>query len=77
MCMSIFALMTVGDWWSKFLATSIPAWIHRFKLYRMTLAVSKTNRLIWAAKWATEFAFDKTSENNSNAQRILIERREK
>lgn len=80
MTMAIFALMTVGDWWSKILSTSIPSWIHRFKLYRMTLAVAKTNRLIWAAKWALEFNSETKGEEDEGKianHRALLERRER
>jgi hypothetical protein len=80
MTMAIFALMTVGDWWSKILSTSIPSWVHRFKLYRMTLSVAKTNRLIWAAKWALEFNTATTGEEDEVKMRnhkTLLERRER
>ena len=80
MSMTILALMTVGDWWSKILSTCIPAWIHRFKLYRMTLSVAKTNRLIWAAKWALEYNSDLAGDGDDEkkrSHRMLLERREK
>lgn len=70
----ILALVTVGDWWKKFLSTCLPAWIHRFQLYRLKLSLSSTNRLIWEAKWATEFS--SLEEKNIQEQNKLIQRRE-
>ena len=74
MFMCILALVTVGDWWKKFLSTCLPAWIHRFQLYRLKLSLSSTNRLIWQARWATEFA--SAEEHNSEQENKLIQRRE-
>jgi hypothetical protein len=74
MFMCILALVTVGDWWKKFLSTCLPAWLHRFQLYRLKLSLASTNRLIWEAKWATEFA--SSEEKNLQAKNTLIERRE-
>lgn len=74
MFMCILALVTVGDWWKKFLSTCLPAWIHRFQMYRLKLSLSSTNRLIWDAKWATEFA--SVEEKHVEEQNKLIQRRE-
>lgn len=74
MFMCILALMTVGDWWKKFLSACLPSWIHKFQLYRLSLSLSETNRLIWEAKWLNENALS----NNSNKVDVnqLIARRE-
>lgn len=81
--MCILALMTVGDWWKKFLSTCIPAWIHKFQLYRLSLSLSETNRLIWEAKWKNEFTSSSTLNSNTNnntnkvdINKLLILRRE-
>ena len=62
--MCILALMTVGDWWKKFLSTCLPSWIHKFRLYRLSLSLSETNRLIWEAKWMNEFYFSNNNNHN-------------
>jgi hypothetical protein len=92
MFMCILALVTVGDWWKKFLSTCLPAWLHRFQLYRLRLSLSSTNRLIWQARWATEFSSlspqSSSSKGNGNGNgrrttgdrekdRTLINRRER
>lgn len=53
MSVGIFTLMTVGDWWSKFLDACLPMWISRFKLYKMRGSLSKMTRKIWSARNAT------------------------
>jgi hypothetical protein len=77
MFMCILALMTVGEWWKKFLSACLSAWVHRFRLYRLSLSVAKTNRLIWEAKWALEFNNKPIDEEKLLEYKTLIERREK
>jgi hypothetical protein len=47
MSTSIFAFLTVGDWWGKFIEICMPAWIQRYQLYRMKSAVVSLKRIIW------------------------------
>jgi anoctamin-10 len=75
MSLSCFCMMTFGDWWTKFLEGVIPLWIHKFKMYRMTSALSGTNKLIWSMRLLNLRAEE--SEENNKARETLVSRREK
>jgi hypothetical protein len=47
---TIFSLMTVGQWWSILMDIYVPAAYHKFLLYMMKTGFSKTNRKIYSAK---------------------------
>ncbi|CAM9303634.1 unnamed protein product, partial [Ectocarpus fasciculatus] len=47
MSLSIFAFITVGDWWGKFIQICVPSWLQRFKLYRMKAAVVTLRKHMW------------------------------
>jgi hypothetical protein len=44
---SIFAFLTVGEWWRKFISIWVPAWIERLRLYRMKSAAVSLRKHIW------------------------------
>ena len=47
---TIFSLMTVGQWWSVILNIFLPSFYQRALLYRMRANLSHTNRLIYQAR---------------------------
>lgn len=47
MSLAIFAFITVGDWWGKFIQICVPSWLQRFRLYRMKAAVVTLRKHIW------------------------------
>jgi hypothetical protein len=51
---TIFSLMTVGQWWKVFLDLSIPSLYHRALLYRMKSNYAMMNRKVYAVKEWTE-----------------------
>ena len=53
-CITVFSLMTVGQWWQIFLDIAVPSIYHRALLYRMRSAFANTNRKIYAAREYTD-----------------------
>lgn len=51
---TVFSLMTVGQWWSMFLDIVVPSIYHRALLYRMKSAFANTNRKIYRAREYTD-----------------------
>lgn len=51
---TVFSLMTVGQWWSMFLDIVVPSIYHRALLYRMRSAFANTNRKIYRAREYTD-----------------------
>jgi ABC-type multidrug transport system fused ATPase/permease subunit len=62
---TIFSLMTVGQWWSMFLDIVVPSLYHRALLYRMKSAFANTNRKIYRAR---EFADETTRKAEAGAR---------
>jgi len=74
MSVTIFSLMTSGQWTGAFIDVAVPALLHRLSLYRLRVAVSGANKLLYKAKeyaderknvlWRQEHHF---GSSNSNA----------
>ena len=53
MSVTIFSMMTAGQWTGAFIDIAVPAIMHRFWLYRLSVQVSTANKKLYKAK---EFA---------------------
>ena len=69
MVVTIFSLMTVGQWYSTFMDIFIPAIYYRITLYHMKTSIYKINHNIYSIKEKIEFSninYDSTSTSNMN-----------
>lgn len=74
---TIFTLMTVGQWWSVLLEVCLPALVHRAVLHHLRVNTQSTNRKIYEAKsFADEYALNQKFSGTPIAMRELIEKRE-
>ena len=53
---TIFSMMTAGQWTGVFIDVVVPTLLHRLRLYRLKVAVSGANKQLWKAK---EYADDR------------------
>jgi len=78
MSVTIFSLMTSGQWTGAFIDVAVPALLHRLSLYRLRVAVSGANKQLYKAKeyaddrkhvlWRQEQKFG-GSDSNSGSER--------
>lgn len=76
MAVTIFILMTVGQWWASFSSICIPALVHRTLLYYTKLNVHNTNRKIYRAREYFDSNFNEASKDAMHASRKLDKRTE-
>jgi hypothetical protein len=64
---TIFSLMTVGQWWKVILDLSIPSLYHRALLYRMKSNYAMMNRKVYAVKeWTEQQRLEHQEETTGN-----------
>lgn len=56
MAVTIFGMMTAGQWTGAFIDICVPAIVHRLMIYRLTINISRENKNLYKAK---EFSDDK------------------
>ena len=59
MAVTIFGMMTAGQWTGAFIDICVPAIVHRLMIYRLTINISRENKNLYRAK---EFSDDKKHE---------------
>ena len=72
MAVTIFILMSVGQWWSSFSSICIPALVHRTLLYYTKLNVHNTNRKIYRAREYFDNNFNDNGIGSSSSLSALL-----
>lgn len=71
---TIFSLMTVGQWWQLFLDIGMPTLYHRVLLYRQKANFAVTNRKIYAVREITEKKQKEAGSESKELQEQLEKR---